>query len=138
MKKPLVSLTLLIALIAGLSSIASADATVLFGPQNFIRKAGAPETQSVTINIPAEARNLYLWVKASSKENQQIKNVSVALNGSELVNQDQLQQQNPQYLPISAAGSATLDVTLKGKPGDAVSIYLVGELDRNNQPRPRR
>jgi hypothetical protein len=121
------------------STPAAARAITLFGPQQYVRTTGKPVTHSSTFRVPAEATDCLLLVRDGAGGAAAANNVSVKINGTELVDAKLLRSSDPARTAVELQAENTLDVTLKGKPGDQVTVEIHGELPdpRPAEPPPR-
>jgi hypothetical protein len=123
-----------------MSATPSAARTIpLFGPEQFARTEGKPVDQVRTFRVPAEATGCRLMVRDGAGAPASANNVSVKVNGVEMVDARTLRAADPAEAVVDLQDSNILVVTLKGKPGDQVTVEILGEIpdSPSQQPPPR-
>jgi hypothetical protein len=120
------------------TSPAIAETTTLFGPKTFTKGNGAPVTYNEQFSIPAGASDFQLVVTNGTGEAGEVKNVTIMLNGVEVVSSKDLRStgNTQKVLSFSLLPVNDLSVTLKGPGGNGVTVQLIGTLlpDLNAPP----
>lgn len=114
---------------------ATAGTVTLFGPQQYIRAEGKPATFGTAFRVPPEVSNCRLVVKDGANGPASANNVSVKVNGVEMIDAKALRASDPAQVTVALQAENTLFVALKGKPGDQVTVEILGEVP-DAPPRP--
>ena len=115
--------------IALLSAPAFAEQVVIFGPAVYTKEIGKPVTFSDSFVVPRDVNNVRIIVKNGTAEAGEVKNLSVSLNGAEVVATGDVRatQSTDKTINYRLNSANALSVTLKGQGGNAVSVAVVGE-----------
>jgi hypothetical protein len=115
---------------------AAAQPVVIFGPQKFVRTEGKPVTTRTTFHVPLDVSNCQLEISSDAAGPLTANNVSVMVNGVEMANGNTLRNGNPAPAEVELQSLNILLVTLKGKPGDSVTVKITGEKTEDAPPPP--
>jgi len=122
----ILSLCLALLLHANLALSQSSSVTI-FGP----KKYDIPNRKSVTYTDAFQAVSstvVYtLWVQSGAEGLDEAKNVSVSINGVEIIDSRDLRTANPVSKTISIQSTNTLTVTLKGQGGSYIILRVLCE-----------
>jgi hypothetical protein len=112
------------------ASPALAESVTIFGPKTFIKDKGAPVTYKEQFTTPAGANNFQLVITNGAGEAGEVKNVTITLNGLEIVSSSELRSTGnvQKMLSFTLLPVNEISVTLKGPGGNAVAVQLVGTL----------
>jgi hypothetical protein len=113
---------------------ASAQPVVIFGPQKFVRGEGKPVTTRTTFHVPADINNCRLEINSEAVGPLTANNVSVMVNGVEMADDNALKYGNQAPAEVQLLDTNILLVTLKGKPGDSVTVKIYGEQTEEVSP----
>lgn len=125
-----------ILLLVATAPLALARNVTLFGPKTYVRETGKPATFSDTFQVPANASDCRISIVGQDGGPLAANNVSVKVNGVEMADAADLRAgsgQKQQEVVLTPAN--IIVVTLKGKPGDAVTVEVVGVIP-DLPPRP--
>ncbi|MEK6582532.1 MAG: hypothetical protein AABZ25_09130, partial [Nitrospirota bacterium] len=93
----------------------------IFGPKQYDKPKGSPVTYTDT--FPAYMGiNYTLWVQSGQDGLNEVKNVSVSINGTEVLDSSDLRKSNPSTKTISLQPNNTIKVVLKGKGGNFITV----------------
>jgi len=99
----------------------------LFGPQSFVRADGKPQVFRSSFPLPPTVTECKLLVTTADGGPLAANNVSISVNGQELVDAKKLRNADGSVQEgIVLNSENSLDILLKGKPGDAVLVTVVG------------
>jgi hypothetical protein len=115
---------------------AAAQPVVIFGPQKFVREEGKPATTGTAFSVPPEVTDCQLLINNDSAGPLFANNVSVKVNGVEMTDSKTLRKGSPDQTEVKLQTTNTLLVTLKGKPGDSVTVQIIGEIAEIGEPKP--
>jgi hypothetical protein len=114
------------------------ESSTIFGPKVFTKGKGAPVTYKEQIAIPPGASDFQLLVTNGAGEAGEVKNLTIMLNGVEVVSSSDLRStgNTQKVLSFSLLPVNELSVTLKGQGGNAVTVQMIGTLlpDLNAPP----
>lgn len=134
----LMTIFVLVAFMVTAALPAFASTVSIFGPQEFVRSEGKPEVINTTFNLPNGVTQCQLIVTGADGGPLAANNVSVQINGVEMPGSKELRENSQQQRPVTLQAENSLVVTLKGKPGDAVTVTITGEVQDTPPPRPPR
>lgn len=106
------------------AAAALAAPVAVYGPERFDKPKGGPVEYRRIFNAPDPAGQYRLRVESGADGLQEVKNVTVRLNGMEVVDSAALRAGNPVERPIAVQGENTLEVALKGQGGNFVSVTV--------------
>jgi hypothetical protein len=135
-KRFTVTFGLLVLMLLGAVLPSAAQSVVIFGPQKFVREDGKPITTRITFLVPPEVNNCRLEITSDAVGPLTANNVSVMVNGMEMADGNALKNGNPAPAEVELQSLNTLLVTLKGKPGDSVTVKIIGEQMEETPPPP--
>jgi hypothetical protein len=116
-------------LIAGTALPAMAGTISLFGPNQYVRTEGNPNTFASTFRLPANVTDCRLVISYGPGGPLSANSVSVTVNGKEM-NKAKSDATNS---AVELRNENTVFVTLKGKPGDSIVVQVLGQ-QQENQP----
>lgn len=110
---------------------------VLAGPFISSRERGAPKTVEFAFTIPdrSDYTGSVLVLIEDVSEGGKVASATVALDGTMLWGTSSFPLAGPDSAWVEAGEAGVVEVTLGGKPGTALSITLLGELDPSSQER---
>lgn len=116
--------------LSGSASSAIAGTFSVTAPQLFVRGTGAPQTATTqfTAAYPGTAYTLQVFNGGLENDTYELVSSSqVKLNGVTVISPNELNQTTP-YLekPLALAASNSIAVEVRGKPGGAIVINIVG------------
>ncbi len=116
-------------LVAALLLGARADAVALaFGPKEYGRTPGAPNSFSDAFSVCATAYPFRLRIENGPGESAPVSSASVTVNGAEVVREADLNQQvRLLERPVRLQLENRLAVRLAGKPGGAIVVTVLGD-----------
>ena len=97
---------------------------VVFGPKQYDKPKGSPVTYTETFQAYMGI-NYTLWVQSGQDGLNEVKNVSVSINGTELLDSSDLRKSNPSTKAISLQSDNTLKVVLKGQGGNFITVKVL-------------
>ena len=106
---------------------AMAGTVNVFGPRTFVRVEGKPNAIKASFNLPTGVTQCQLSVTGAEDGPLAANNVSIKVNGVEMLDSKKLTVSSEQQ-PAALLPENSLVVTLKGKPGDAVTVTITGEV----------
>jgi hypothetical protein len=127
---------LLVLMLLGVVRPAVAQPVVIFGPQKFVREEGKPATTGTAFSVPSEVTNCRLEINSDIAGPLSANNVSVKVNGVEMADSKTLRKGSPEQAEVELQATNTLLVTLKGKPGDSVTVKIIGDIAEIGEPEP--
>lgn len=98
----------------------------VFGPEQFVRSEGKPDVITTSFNLPTGVNQCQIIVTGADGGPLAANNVSIQVNGVEMPGSKELRENNQQQRPVTLQAENSLVVTLKGKPGDAVTVTITG------------
>jgi len=98
-----------------------------FGPKRYDKPKGGPMVYADTFTAAYPAGRYTLRVESGADGLQQVKNVSVAVNGVEMVDSADLRTANPATKALVLGAENVLTVTLKGQGGNFVTVEVLCE-----------
>lgn len=105
---------------------AMAGTVNVFGPRTFVRIEGKPNAIKTSFKLPAGVTQCQLSVTGAEDGPLAANNVSVKVNDVEMLDSKKVSVSSQQ--PAALLAENSLVVTLKGKPGDAVTVTITGEV----------
>lgn len=109
-----------------------AGAEVFFGVKQYNKPKGAPVTSSDKFFVPYGSYDHYIFVKNGADGNE-VKNISIEINGEEVVTSADLRSANPLRKPITLQPMENeITVTLKGQGGNAAFVEVGGTMQRRD------
>ena len=133
---PMKSKLLLLSLLFLLSSVTltstvralqapAAPMTVAFGPQQYIRAAGRPETFTETFQYHGTSPCQIVVVNGNADGTQRISSASISLNGQQIVGPKDFNQQVGGIVKaVVLADQNQLSTTLRSKPGSFLTVSV--------------
>jgi hypothetical protein len=111
------------------ASQASAAQKTIFA-KTYTKPKGKPVTFTDQIPVSSEVTNLKLSVNNGPGEIGEVKNVSVSINGVEVMTSKDLRETgaSEKMVTLPWQQSNELEITLKGQEGNSISIELVGDV----------
>ena len=101
-----------------------------FGPQNYTRGAGGPETITHDFAVIDPSSSYTLQIYNGGLEDgafEKVSNSVISLNGMPIVGPDEFNQKVSLIeKPITLAANNQLSVELRGKPGGGITIRIIG------------
>ena len=133
------AMTVLILLVT--APLALAKSVNLFGPQSFVRAEGKPQAFRSSFPLPPSVTQCQLLVTTATGEPVSANNVSIRVNGVEMVDAKELRNAAGTVQEgVELKAENSLEVLLKGKPGDSVQISVIGTAPdaptKPGKPRP--
>jgi hypothetical protein len=106
----------------------SGDTRLIFGPRVFIRGAGSPATETMTLEGFAPNAILRI-VNGTSTGEQFVSSGRVLVDGVEVVHPSAFNQRIATIeVPITLRNTSTISLTLSSAPGDQVTLSVEGQL----------
>jgi PKD repeat protein len=103
-------------------SVCSAATFVAFGPQTFTRDTGPPTSVLAKFSVVDPTTTYTMLIDSSG-----VSSALITLNGVSVVSQSDFNSNVSQILrPISLLPSNEVSVTLNGKPGERLTIQVIG------------
>ena len=99
---------------------------VVFGPKQYDKPKGSPVTYTDTLQ-GYEGISYTLWVQSGQDGLNEVKNVSVSINGAEALDSSDLRKSNPSTKKISLQSNNALKIVLKGKGGNFITIKVLAQ-----------
>lgn len=97
---------------------------VVFGPKQYDKPKGSPVTYTDTFQAYMGI-NYTLWVQSGQDGLNEVKNVSVSLNGTEVLDSSDLRKSNPSTKAISLQSNNNIKVVLKGQGGNFITLKVL-------------
>ncbi|HVR40408.1 MAG TPA: hypothetical protein VMU84_15030 [Thermoanaerobaculia bacterium] len=114
-----------------LPTLAAAATFTLFGPRDFVRSTGAPQTERVTFAARNLTRTYKLLLENGGATGQlaRVTSATVALNGQALFGPSDFNANTPAAVErdVTLAASNELAVEVRGNPGSGFTIRILGE-----------
>jgi hypothetical protein len=101
----------------------------VFGPEVFVRSTGKPDVIDTTFKLPPGVSQCQIIVTGADGGPLAANNVAIQVNGVEMPGSKDLRENNQQQRPVTLQAENSLAVTLKGKPGDAVTVTITGVVE---------
>ena len=108
-------------------SFSQTTSVTIFGPKQYDKPKGKPVTYTDTFQAASTTGTYTLWVQSGANGLNEVKNVSVSINGVEIINSWDLRTNNPASKVISIQSTNTLTVTLKGQGGNYITVKVLCE-----------
>lgn len=108
----------------------------VFGPEQFVRSEGKPDVINTSFNLPIGVSQCQIIVTGADGGPLAANNVSIQVNGVDMPGSKDLRENNQQQRPVTLQAENSLVITLKGKPGDAVTVAIIGQIENSPRPRP--
>jgi hypothetical protein len=103
----------------------AAPMTVAFGPQQYIRAAGPPETFTETFQYYGTSPCQIVVVNGNADGRQRISSASISLNGQQIVGPRDFNQQTGGIVKaVVLADQNQLSTTLRSKPGSFLTVSV--------------
>jgi hypothetical protein len=118
----LLSVIIVVSLLNAGLTFAQSDYTV-FGSKQYDKPKGSPVTYTDTFQ-GYEGISYTLWVQSGQDRLNEVKNVSININGTEVLDSSDLRSSNPATKTISLQSSNTLKVILKGQGGNFITVKI--------------
>lgn len=97
----------------------------IFGPKQYDKPKGSPVTYSGAFQAPLGTGTYTLWVQSGADGLNEVKNVSVTVNGVEIIDSGVLRGANPAMKVIPVRPDNTITVTLNGQGGNFVTVKVL-------------
>ncbi|MDO9289474.1 MAG: hypothetical protein Q7T83_11885, partial [Thermodesulfovibrionales bacterium] len=94
------------------SSSFAQSGSIIFGPKQYDKPKGSPITYTDTFQAYTDS-NYTVWVQSGQDGLNEVKNVSVSINGTEVLDSSDLRKGNPSAKAISLQPNNTIKVVLK-------------------------
>lgn len=107
---------------------ALAQSAVVFGPENFVRATGAPQTVTRTFNVtnPSGPATLCLANGGTNSQFRRVSSATVTLNNTQVVRQNDFNQQVSSITrSVTLATTNTLQVRVASAPGSGFTLTIV-------------
>lgn len=98
---------------------------IIFGPKQYDKPKGSPVTYTDTFQAYTGI-NYTLWIQSGQDGLNEVKNVSVSINGVEVLDSSDLRGSNPATKAINLQSNNTVKVVLKGKGGNFITVKISG------------
>src|SRR5262245_6305118 len=99
--------------------------TVAFGPKQYIRDAGPPDTFTETFQYDGTSPCQIVVVNGKADGTQRISSASISLNGQQIVGPKDFNQQIGEIVKaVVLAGQNQLSTTLRSKPGSDLTVSV--------------
>lgn len=106
---------------------AQTEPVIEFGPKQYDKPKGHPVTYTDTFQAISTSGTHTIWVQNGKDCRNEVKHLSIALNGVEVINFKDLRAHNPATKPITVQPDNTITVTLNGKEGNFVTVKIFCE-----------
>lgn len=106
---------------------AQSSPLIVFGPKQYDKPKGKPVTYIDTVQATFTTGTYTLWVQSGAEGLNEAKNVSISINGVEIIDSRDLRAANPVSKTISVQSTNTLKVTLKGQGGNYITVKVLCE-----------
>lgn len=134
--KPSIYLSIIFALVVIVINPSFAD--TVFGPQTCLRDKSSPSTYNFSFSVskPKRCYICKIYNSGENNNNQKTNISTITLNGKEILRPHDFNQQlNYLEIPVNLSAKNTLNVEMRGKPGEAITIkidpYVVIDLPKN-------
>ena len=117
-------LSIFIVSLISVSFVFAQSEYVVFGPKQYDKPKGSPVTYIDAFQAYMGI-NYTLWVQSGQDGLNEVKNVSVSINGTEILDSSDLRKSNPSTKAISLQSNNTLKVVLKGKGGNFITVKVL-------------
>jgi len=119
-------LTLILLLVGVLPGVGIAQMSPIFGPKQYTRSAGKPQSFTDTfLNCETAAQYNLVIINGNPDGSNRISSATIALNGTQLAGPSDFNQNVAQVTkPVTVAGSNTLQTTLASEPGSFLTVSL--------------
>lgn len=107
------------------SAYAQTEPLIEFGPKQYDKPKGAPVTYTDTFQTISVTGTHTIWVQNGKDGRDEVKHMSISLNGREVITSKDLRNHNPATKPITVQTNNTLTVTLNGKEGNFVAVKIL-------------
>jgi len=97
---------------------------IIFGPKQYDKPKGSPVTYTDTFQAYTGI-NYTLLIQSGQDGLSEVKNVSVSINGVEVLDSSDLRKSNPSTKTISLQSNNTLKVVLKGQGGNFITVKVL-------------
>src|SRR5262245_26119394 len=105
--------------------VPAAPMTVAFGPKQYIRDAGPPDTFTETFQYDGTSPCQIVVVNGKADGRQRISSASISLNGQQIVRPKDFNQQIGEIVKaVVLAGQNQLSTTLRSKPGSFLTVSV--------------
>src|SRR5262245_42176571 len=105
--------------------VPAAPITVVFGPKQYIRAAGPPETFTETFQYDGTSPCQIVVVNGKADGTQRISSASISLNGQQIVGPEHFNQQIGEIVKaVVLADQNQLSTTLRSKPGSFLTVSV--------------
>ena len=119
-------LSIFIVSLISVSFVFAQSEYVVFGPKQYDKPKGSPVTYIDAFQAYMGI-NYTLWVQSGQDGLNEVKNVSVSINGTEILDSSDLRKSNPSTKAISLQSNNTLKVVLKGKGGNFITVKVLAQ-----------
>ncbi|MBI5875523.1 MAG: hypothetical protein HZB81_06745 [Deltaproteobacteria bacterium] len=116
-----------ILLVNTVPAFSQTNSVTIFGPKQYDKPKGKPVTYTDTFHATSTTGTYTLWVQSGAANLNEVKNVSVSINGVEIIGSSDLRNNNPASKVISIQSTNTLTVTLKGQGGNYITVKVLCE-----------
>lgn len=107
--------------------LALAKSVTLFGPQTFVRAEGKPQLFRSSFPLPPSVTECRLIATTDDGSPLSANNVSISVNGVEMIDAKELRNADGSAQEgVALKAENALEIVLKGKPGDTVTVSVVG------------
>lgn len=96
----------------------------IFGAKKYDKPKGSPVTYTDTFQVYMGI-NYTLWVQSGAEGLNEVKNVSVSINGTEILDSSDLRKSNPSTKAISLQSNNIIKVVLKGQGGNFITVKVL-------------
>lgn len=97
---------------------------IIFGPKQYDKPKGSPITYIDTFQADTNI-NHTLWLQSGQDGLNEVKNVSVSINGVEVLDSSDLRKSNPSTKTMNLQSNNTLKVVLKGQGGNFITVKVL-------------
>ncbi|WP_027714759.1 hypothetical protein [Desulfuromonas sp. TF] len=118
----------LVSLMMVFAGQAFSETIALFGPKVFKKEKGAPVAYTDRFIVPPGAGNFRLLVKNGEGDSGEVKNLSIMINGTEVISSSDLRPTPMAMKQITLQPENEIKITLKGQGGNAVFVQLDGDV----------
>lgn len=114
-----------ILLVNTVPAFSQTTSATIFGPKQYDKPKGKPVTYTDTFQATSTTGTYTLWAQSGSEGLKEVKNVSVSVNGVEIIGSRDLRNNNPASKVISVQSTNTLSVTLKGQGENYLTVKIL-------------